>query len=313
VAIVLVAVLVLQVGGLARVALAHRDSYTLASDTLATIRGQPCGLEPLLSVETDPAAGLLRPQPGSVTPAERTVDVGGSTLPGIAVAGATATGWFVLDAAQRSGTLPVVVTTSGISRPGDHLTMQFGTTGTVVDQRPLSSTTADPRDVRQLAPAGADAVRLVVDAPTTGDQSPALVSLPRVPKLTPMEALLPPGTHAVLDWPVAFLFGCLTPAALPLGTAELPRWEVGTPASDPSAGITYAPGFGGPFAAPRLLVTEQRMATYLAGDPTRDAAQLYHWTPITDLTYPHPVVADQTVMGGHADGRTRVPGRDPVG
>ncbi len=313
VAIVLVAVLLLQVGGLARVAAAHRDSYTLASDALATVRGEPCGLERLLSVETDPAAGMLPPQAGAVTRTERTVDFGGTTVPAIAVSGVTTTGWFALDPAQRSGRLPVVVTTVGTSRPGDTLRMEFGKAGAVVDQRRLSAAADTPRDVRQMAPTGADAVRLAVDAPTTGDQPPALVSLPRVPKLTPMETLLPPGSSAVLDWPVAFLFGCITPAALPLGTADLPQWEVGTPASDPSAGITYAPTFGGPFAAPRLLVTERRMPTYLAGDPTRDAAQLYRWVPLTDLARPRPVVADQTVMGWHADGRTRVPGLDPVG
>jgi arabinosyltransferase A/arabinosyltransferase B/arabinosyltransferase C len=315
VAIVLGAVLLLQVGGLARVAAAHRDSYTLASDALATVHGEPCGLERLLSVETDPAAGLLPAAAGAVTRAERTVDVGGRTVPGVAVSGTATTGWFVLDAIQRDGSLPVVVTTSGTFRPGDQLTMEFGKAGTVVDRRRLSSATDDPRDVRQMAPAGAgaDAVRLAVDAPTAGDRPPALVSLPRVPRLTPMESLLPPGSSAVLDWPVAFLFGCITPAVLPLGTADLPEWEVGPPASDPSAGITYAPAFGGPFAAPRLLVTERRMPTYLAGDPTRDAAQLYRWVPITRLARPQPVVADQTVMGWHADGRTRVPGLDPVG
>lgn len=313
VAIVLVAVLLLQVGGLARVAVAHRDSYTLASDALATVRGEPCGLQRLLSVETDPAAGTLPPRAGSVTRTERTVDVGGTTVPGIAVSGITTTGWFALDPAQRSGRLPVVVTTVGTSRPGDTLRMEFGRAGTVVDQRRLPAAADAPRDVRQMAPAGADAVRLAVDAPTTGDQPPALVSLPRVPKLTPMETLLPPGSSAVLDWPVAFLFGCITPAALPLGTADLPQWEVGPPAGDPSAGITYAPAFGGPFAAPRLLVTERRMPTYLAGDPTRDAVQLYRWIPVTDLARPQPVVADRTVMGWHADGRTRVPGLDPVG
>lgn len=313
VAIVLVAVLLLQVGGLARVAAAHRDSYTLASDALATVRGEPCGLERLLSVETDPAAGMLPPLGGPVTRTERTVDVGGTSVPGIAVSGTTTTGWFALDPAQRSGRLPVVVTTVGTSRPGDNLTMDFGKAGAVVDQRRLTSGADAPRDLRQMAPAGAEAVRLAVDAPTTGDQPPVLVSLPRVPELTPMETLLPPGSSAVLDWPVAFLFGCIRPAALPLGTAELPQWEVGTPAGDPSAGITYAPAFGGPFAAPRLLVTEQRMPTYLAGDPTRDAAQLYRWVPLTDLARPRPVVADQTVMGWHADGRTRVPGLDPVG
>lgn len=313
VAVVLVAVLVLQVGGLGRVALAHRGSYTLASDSLATLRGEPCGLERLLSVETDPAAGMLAPRPGPVTRTERTVDVGGTDLPGIAVSGTVTTGWFDLDPAQSDGRLPVVVTTSGSTRPGATLSMEFGAAGRVVAQRRLTSTSDSPRDVRQMAPAGADAVRLVVDAPTGGDQPSTLVSLPRVPRLTPMETLLPRGSSAVLDWPVAFLFGCITPEPLALGSAALPRWEVGPPASDPSAGITYSPAFGGPFAAPRLLVTEQRMATYLAGDPARDAAQLYRWIPITDLARPQPVVTDETVMGWHSDGRSRVPGLDPAG
>ena len=59
VAVVLVAVLALQVLGLARVAVAHADGYTPASDVLATLRGDPCGLQSALQVETDPAAGVL--------------------------------------------------------------------------------------------------------------------------------------------------------------------------------------------------------------------------------------------------------------
>lgn len=312
--IILVVVLVLQVGGLARVAAQHRDSYTLAADALATAGGQPCGLERLLSVETDPAAGLLAARAGPTTRAELTVDTGGhTTLPGIVVAGTTTTAWFTLDAAQLAGALPVVVTTSGATGPGDTVTMQFGRDNSVVDQRRIASGSNDPVDVRQMAPAGADSVRLTVDAPTQDTRPAAVVSLPRVPRLTPMETLLPPGSTAILDWPVAFLFGCITPEPLALGSAGLARWRVAPPASDRSAGITYSPAFGGPFAAPRLLVTEQRMATYLTGDPTRDAAQLYRWVPIADLAAPQPVVADRTVMGWHSDGRTRVPGLDTPG
>ncbi|MBV9919988.1 MAG: arabinosyltransferase domain-containing protein, partial [Pseudonocardia sp.] len=43
--VVLVFALALQVLGLARVAVAHRDGYTLASDAVATVRGDPCGLQ----------------------------------------------------------------------------------------------------------------------------------------------------------------------------------------------------------------------------------------------------------------------------
>jgi hypothetical protein len=229
------------------------------------------------------------------------------------VSGTTTTGWFTLDPAQRDDTLPVVVTTSGTTRPSDRLTVEYGSGGQVIGSRSVTSGSDTPTDVRLMAPPGADSVRLAVTAPTAGPQPAALVSLPRVPRLTPMETLLPPGSSAVLDWPVAFLFGCIEPTPLPLGTASLPTWEVGPPATDPSAGITYAPSFGGPFAAPRLLVTEQRMATYLAGDPLRDAAQLFRWTPVTPMITPTPVVAVHSVAGWHSDGRTRVPGLDPVG
>ncbi len=313
VVVVLVFALALQVLGLARSALGHRDSYTLAADAVATLRGDPCGLQRSLSVETDPASGLLPSRTTPAAPEEQPVDIGGSTLPGLAVAGRVTTAWFTLDPAQRTGASPVVVTTVGTLRPGDALRLQFADAReSVVATRAVTTSGAAAADARQIAPAGAELVRLVVGAGTTG-ANPALVTLPRMPRLTPMEQLLPRGTQAILDWPVAFLFPCLEPAPLPLGTASVPTWRVAPPASDPSAGITYAPGFGGPFAGPRLLVTEQRLPTYLAGDPIRDAVRLYRWTPITPMATPTPVVTDRTVAGWASDGHARVPGLDPPG
>lgn len=312
-AVLLVAVLALQVLGLGRVALAHPDSYTLASDAVATLRGQPCGLQNALSVETDPPAGLLPIAAGSPTARTLPVDVGGWTLPGVAVTGRLTTPWFSLDPAQRDSTLPVVVTTSGTTRPGDHLLLEFGEGNRVLDSRAVVPAGPAPRDTRVLAPPGADTVRLTVDAPTTGARSPAVASLPRAPRLTPMSEVLPRGTTAILDWPVAFLFPCITPEPLPLGTAALPEWRVGSPADDPSAAITYGGIYGGPFTAPRLLVTEQRMPLYLRGDPVRDTAQLYRWAPNGPLTTLTPVVTGQDVAGWHADGNARVPGLDRVG
>jgi hypothetical protein len=313
VAVVLVAVLALQVLGLVKVAAEHPDSYTFAADTVATLRGERCGLQEKLSVETDPSAGLLRPVGGSSTAPTRPVDVGGRTLPGVAVAGRLTTPWFTLDPEQRSQTLPVVVTTSGATRPGDRLFLEFGDGDRVLERRPLAVEAPTPRDTRELAPPGTDTVRLAVDAPNTGPRVPAVASLPRVPRLTPMSQVLPAGSSAILDWPVAFLFPCLTPDPLPLGSAALAGWRVGPPAEDTGATITYEPRIGGPFAAPRMLITERRMATYLAGDPLRDAAQLYRWMPIGPLARPEPVVAVQTVPGWHRDGHARVPGVDPVG
>ncbi|WP_158228066.1 arabinosyltransferase domain-containing protein [Pseudonocardia sp. MH-G8] len=313
VAVLLVGVLVLQVGGLVRVAVAHRDSYTLAADTAATIAGERCGLQARLSAETDPAAGLLPIATGDPTRHVLPVDVGGRTLPGLAVAGRTTTPWFVLDAEQRSQALPVVVTTSGSTRPGDALLLEFGDGDRVLEQRRLDAVSDVPRDVRELAPPGADTVRLTIDAPVSGGRPGAVVSLPRVPRLTPMSQVLPAGSTAILDWPVAFLFPCLTPAPLPPGSAPLPAWRVGPPAEDTAAGITYRPRTGGPFAAPRQLITERRMATYLTGDPLRDAAQLYRWIPIGPLAVARPTTTDRTVAGWHRDGHARVPEVEGVG
>ncbi|GEL16481.1 arabinosyltransferase domain-containing protein [Pseudonocardia asaccharolytica] len=322
VALVLVfGVVALQVLGFAKTSLTHRDGYTLAADAAAVLGGQPCGLQRDLSVETDPAAGVL-PTVGASAPVLPVVpaDTGGHVLPGMAVAGTGTTPWFGLDDDQRTGRLPVVVTVAGSMRPGDRLHAEFATRpdGEVLAEQPVTSPgqAATPADVRLMAPRGATAVRLVVDAPAlpvAGTATPAVVSLPRVPRLTPMTELLPPGTPAILDWPVAFVFPCLRPEPLSLGTAGVATWRVGPPADDPAAAITYSPGHGGPFAGPRLLVTEQRMATYLRGDPTRDAAQLYRWVPIQPLATPAPSVTDRTVAGWYAEGRTRVPGLDPVG
>jgi arabinosyltransferase A/arabinosyltransferase B/arabinosyltransferase C len=310
--VLVAAVVALQVLAFARTSWAHRDDYTLASDAVSTLRGDPCGLGARMSVETDMAAGLLPAAPGPSVPVLPT-DAGGVELPGIRVAGEGDTAWFRLDPAQRSRELPVVVTTSGELRPGDSLRVEFaGATDEVLASVALSASGDTPRDQRLLAPDGARSVRLVVDAPNVAD-SPAAATLPRVPRLTPLEQLLPRGTEAILDWPVAFVFPCLTPAPLPLGTTALPQWRVAPPQSDDAAAITYAPGFGGPFAAARTLVTEQRMAGYLDGDPLRDPAQVYRWVPRRPYAALTPQVTDVAVSGWATTGRARVPGPDPVG
>jgi arabinosyltransferase A/arabinosyltransferase B/arabinosyltransferase C len=229
--------------------------------------------------------------------------VGGVTLPGIAVAGTGATSWSTLDARQRAGSLPVVVTVTGTLRPGDVLNAEFAR-GTVVLATVRLAGAADgaPTDRRLLAPPGADTVRLAVTADTGGS---AVASLPRAPVLTPMTQVLPRGTRALLDWPVAFVFPCLDPEPLPPGTASLPQWRVASPADDPSAEITYTPGLGGPFAGPRLLVTQRRMPTYLRDDPVRDGVQLYRWDPVEPMRTLTPTVRDTTDAAD--PGHLRVP------
>lgn len=269
-----------------------------ASTDSASAAGRPGGA----------SAGSASTDSGSALPILPT-DAGGATLPGIRVAGEGATDWF---AVERSD-LPVVVTTAGDLRPGDSLRAEFaGSTDELLGTVALGASGDTPRDQRMIAPAGATRVRLVVDAPQAADSS-ATATLPRIPRLTPLDEVVPPGTEAILDWPVAFVFPCLTPAPLPLGTTVLPHWRVAPPQADGAAGITYAPGFGGPFAASRLLVTEQRMPGYLDGDPLRDPAQLYRWVPIRPYATASPQVTEVTQSGWTRTGRASVPGLDPVG
>jgi arabinosyltransferase A/arabinosyltransferase B/arabinosyltransferase C len=316
VAVVLAAVLGLQVLSLARIAVVHRDGYTPAADALATVRGDPCGLQSALQVETDPAVGVLAvaPQPAPVPgvvpaptlpPARRAqVDAGGSTLPGVAVAGTGATSWFTLDARQRARTLPVVVTVTGAPRPGDVLNAEFARGTVVLATVRLDGVDGVPIDRRLLAPAGADTVRLTVSA---DDGGPAIVSLPRAPVLTPMMQVLPRGTRAVLDWPVAFVFPCLDPEPLPPGTVGLPQWRVAPPADDPAAEITYTPGLGGPFAGPRLLAAQRRMPTYLRDDPIRDGLQLYRWDQVEPMRTLTPAVHERSTADAAEPAHLRVP------
>jgi arabinosyltransferase A/arabinosyltransferase B/arabinosyltransferase C len=311
-----VGVLAVQVAGFARGATAHPGAYTLAADASATLRGDPCGLQPHLSVEIDPAAGALPAvAPLIVTVPVVPADIGGRTLPGVAVAGTGSTPWFALDPAQRSGELPVVVTVSGPAQPAGRLVAEFAAVAggpALSSQDVASAATGASVDLRLTAPAGATAVRLLVDAPdvTVGA---TVASLPRVPRLTPMSTLLPPGSTAILDWPVAFAFGCLQPAPLVNGSAGLPEWRVAPPTADPSAGITYSPTFGGPFAAPRLLVSEQRLPVYLDGEPAREPVRLYRWVAPDGITTPAPTVTHRDVWGWHSEGRTQVPAGAALG
>src|SRR5690606_35631245 len=116
----------------------------LAADAVRTLAGESCGVAHDVLVETDPAAGLLPPatppmaDPAPQPPLEAAVDVGGTVVPGIAVAGSTRTDWLALEPAQRDGTLPVVVSVAGTVRPADRVALEFGRAGEVVERVPLT-------------------------------------------------------------------------------------------------------------------------------------------------------------------------------
>lgn len=319
--LLVIATVALQLGSFTRTSVERRDTYTVANQNLDELARSSCGLADYLLVEPDPRAGLLPPLPGAAAETEGFVpaagaavplELAGDELPGWAATGAggtVTTGWFSLGA----GELPLVVTISGDLGPRDDLVAEFGTAeGRVVGRVAVTDQPGapQPRDIRLDQP-GADAVRLVATDGGGPGEIPLAVSGPRSPQLVPMTELVPPGTTAIVDWPVAFVFPCVEFAALPPGTAELPQWRIAPPTYDEDAAdITYAPQNGGPFLAPRLLVQEQRIPVYLQGEPLRDVVGLKRWVPITPLGGPATSRTTTTVPGWERIGRATVPGLD---
>jgi hypothetical protein len=128
-----------------------------------------------------------------------------------------------------------------------------------------------------------------------------------VPRTVPFDDVVPPGSTALVDWPVAFAFGCLTPPPLTGGTAGIPPWRVTPPGLADTGEIEVAPTTGGPFLTPRLLVEEIRLPVYLDGDPARDAVGLARWVPRLPLGALSPQVGEETVAGWTRTGRAGIP------
>jgi arabinosyltransferase A/arabinosyltransferase B/arabinosyltransferase C len=314
--VLVVATVGLQVASVARAAVRQRASYSLAADSVTK---SSCGLADHLRVETNPLAGLLTPSGGDdpvgLVPAEATaLDMAGMALPGWRAAGTGPlvrghTPWYRLDGRGW----PVVVTISGNVRPGTSLVAQFahGSSGqrTELPSVTLADQPGAPaaRDIRIAVPESAELVRLSVTAYRAPGQIPLTFSVPRIPRTVPMHDVVPPATEAVVDWPVAFLYPCLRIAGTPEGTAMLPRWRVSTPAYDSSGYIVSTPELGGPFATPRALVQADQLAVYLQGDPMRDVATLYRWTPVTTLRTPAISRSSEIRWGWQHSGHLDVP------
>ncbi|GAA4867549.1 arabinosyltransferase domain-containing protein [Actinomycetospora straminea] len=255
--------------------------------------------------------------------------VGGVELPGWAAPAGVdrgpaqlVSGWYALPAEAREQRAPVVVAASGSLARGD-VTLEFAASPV---EAPVSRTPAGPRagtaprDLRGLAPEGATLVRVRATSAardaddartaTPAGQAPDLplaVSVPRVPRTVPFDDLVPPGSTALVDWPVAFVFPCLRPPPLTGGTAGIPPWRVTPPGLADAGEIAVSPTTGGPFLTPRLLVDEVRLPVYLDGDPTRDAVGLARWVPRLPLATLSPQVREETVAGWARAGRAGVP------
>ncbi len=300
--VVVVLVVAIEVLSFARTAVQRRDSYTLASDSVASLHGRSCGIADRLRVEADPAAGLLTPAGPGAPPVPNTAAMSGVALPGWHGPGVT-TAWFGIPPtrAARPDT-PVVVTLTGPVAHGD-VVAELGTRGpdgtvTDVTRVPLdedatqfsASASVDApraRDLR-LDPALAathTAIRLVSASDTPLSQG---FTVPRLPVTVPWNDVLPPGTPAADDWPGAFLFPCTPFPPLRDGIAALPGWRISTDArSEAQSGfISYTASQGGPWTTARALVRQVRYPVYLPGLPLTDIASLERWVPTSPLVAP---------------------------
>lgn len=339
--VVLVAVVaVVALVGLSfvKVTVDRAGTFSYGSASLAALRGDPCGLAPDLAVETDPVAGLLPAVPGptpapvgfvptTTSPPVVPLSVAGRVLPGWSgrndVPASLHSGWYTLPADARDHTRPVVVTVSGTTGARASVGLEFAAApgAAPLAVTPAGDTTGTaPRDLRALAPEGTTVVRVVAVSDTRGaaaaaaaspaggaGDTPLAVSAPRVPRVVAFDDVVPPGSTALADWPVAFVFPCLRTPAVASGTAELPTWRLVAPGESDAGEIEVAPTTGGPFMTGRLLVDEQRFPVYLDGDPTRDAVGLARWRPRLPLGALTPQVGTETVAGWASVGRATVP------
>jgi arabinosyltransferase A/arabinosyltransferase B/arabinosyltransferase C len=313
------ATVALQLGSVARAAVEQRRSYTLAGDSAAALAGSSCGLADHLRVETDPRAGLLSASGVDAAtldgflPVPDGVEMAGVALPGwvstgVADSSRAVTPWYRLDDAPAM----VVVTIAGELGPGSSLVAEFGSAEGA--PRAVVGLTDPPgapaaRDMRITVPdPAASLVRLTVATRRAPGTVPLAFSQPRNPRTQPMNSVLPPGTEAVVDWPVAFLYPCLKIAGTPDGTAALTGWRVSAPSYDDAGDIIVECQTGGPFVTPRTLVRVHRLPLYLDGDPLRDVATLYHWEPLTAFGSPEVSRHREVVYGWQRQGHLHIPG-----
>ncbi|MBJ7452428.1 MAG: arabinosyltransferase domain-containing protein [Blastococcus sp.] len=321
----------LQVGSFVEATRVQRGSYSLAADAAATVGGEPCGLTEELEVEPDPTAGLLAPAtgvpggpvldgfvevPDGRTPSGPDLTMAGTELPGWAATGHTGqdgdgaarlvTGWFELPPTLREDGLPLVVTTSGGRRTGTSVTAEYGTVDgdevRVVASAPVPDIGGAPgaRDGRLdpgAVPPEAGLVRLVARDGGTEGTLPMAVSAPRVPGTEPFADVVDPGSPALVDWPVAFVFPCQELSVQRDGVTDVPDWRISPAAPNDAGDIIVQVSLGGPYAPARTLVDQEQVPVYVTGRPLERPVSLYAWEPRIELAEPVSRITTGTVAG----------------
>ncbi len=210
------------------------------------------------------------------------------------------TGWY--DLPQLGGDKPILVVTAagtvwsvdavGKFRYGQKLVFEFGRKnpdGTFASLGEIIPRDVGPnrpwRNLRVPAdqvPAGADAVRVVLEDRNLDGKQWLAITPPRVPVLSKAQDLLGTTDPVLLDFTAAAQFPCQRPYRVTSGVAEVPRWRVmpSWEQSQTASKTWMASEAGGPLAVTEALTTPDSIATYLQGDWGRDWGNIERLTPL---------------------------------
>ncbi|WP_460721664.1 arabinosyltransferase domain-containing protein [Nocardia heshunensis] len=178
----------------------------------------------------------------------------------------------------------------GVETYGQDLIVEYGTRaadGTVTDTGQIRPIDIGPspswRNLRvplDQIPAGANAIRLVLnDADITPRQWLA-VTPPRLPKLATLNDVIPHDAPVLEDWHVGLAFPCQRPFDHHDGVAEVPQWRILPDRVGQDASNAWQDDIGGgPLGWTGLLLKSETRPTYLKHDWSRDWGALEQFTP----------------------------------
>lgn len=258
---VLAVVLVTQLANFGQAAV--RGGWSVGAANLG-LAGDGCGIESVLAVELDPAAGVLPAASPETGPAQEPAGPWG--LPTWS-AGPDGTGWespaYALSG--RDSELVLSVTEPDMGR----VTVQFdagpellldGRADAAGELR-ATEITADLTDLRVRVPAGATTVRVRAAASEPAENF--AVAAPRQPIRVPLTDL---AERTAAAWTLAFVAPCLQQPVISDGVAAETPFLLSTGLTPGS--MAYQTEFGGPFA-PVLAVTDPVPLPVTTTDPWR--------------------------------------------
>lgn len=269
------------------------------SDTTSTTAGTEGGVRGAEGINGSHAV-----LPFGLDPAR--VPVLGSFQDGAQLNAETVSDWYPLPALSEEDPL-IAIAAAGSFAP-DALLVEysvggapFETAGAVVplDIGP-SPSWRNLRVPRDMLPADATAIRMVVRDLDPDPSRWIAVTPPRVPELVTMQELVGDTAPVLPDWAVAFHVPCLRPFDEFAGIHELPEYRIlpdrGLAVSSTNTWQDWSGG--GPLGFIELLLEGETVPTYLEHDWDRDWGSLVRYSPLVPEATPATVEHGEAVRSG---------------